>query len=281
MPALRWALYLATVNLKRELHFADYWFQSCSLTKCRQLAGLPDGRLNTARNCRIYDLKPTAKENVLWVTEELVRLRFTHLHYGLFLAREKKKKKHFVVDWAFWARSVNGDATATRRNRWGKTQVRCGWWSAVISERLWIPWYPSPISPQRVEERPERASWRLAPASASLPGHLVRWVCQMVGLRDGYVWGRRGVDGKNRYLGYSMCANLSLPPNAMLHYYTSGFGNRCLRHRLDLCGHELLFVSAASLMFYLHIMCICLLHIIAYHCSLTCCIGSASAYSFT
>lgn len=36
----------------------------------------------------------------------------------------------------------------------------------------------------------------------------------------------------------------------------------CVWHRLDLCGQELLFVSAASLMLYLHFACISLLHIV-------------------
>lgn len=58
-----------------------------------------------------------------------------------------------------------------------------------------------------------RASWRPAPASASLPGHLCgECVCQMVGLRAG--GGSEG-GGMNRYT--SMCAVVLLSP--MLHYW--------------------------------------------------------------
>lgn len=171
------------------------------------------------------------------------------------------------------------------RRRAGTVEERDRWGAAgdlLLFQRSFgyrEPWYPSPISSQREEERPERATRRLAPASASLPGHLVRWVCQMVGLRDGYVW---GVGGKNRYTGYSMCANVLLPPNAMLHCYSSGFANRCLGHRLDLCGHELLFVSAWSLTVYLQRLCayVCV-NVIAYHFSFTCCIGASSDHSYT
>lgn len=87
--------------------------------------------------------------------------------------------------------------TVEGRDRWG---AACGLLLLQKGSGYRHPVIHQPFVHKEEEARPERASWRLAPAPESLPGHLVRWVCQMVvGLRGWCGWGRRGVDGKNRY----------------------------------------------------------------------------------
>lgn len=64
------------------------------------------------------------------------------------------------------------------------------------------------------------------------------------------------MDGMNRYKQHVRCFIAVAKRDAALSLL------RVIIHRLDLCGHELLFVSAATLIFFFFFMCISLLHFI-------------------
>lgn len=127
-----------------------------------------------------------------------------------------------------------------------------------------------------------RASWRPAPASASLPGHLCgECVCQMVGLRAG---GGFGGGGMNRYT--SMCAVVLLSP--MLHYWLlfRRGGVMSVWHRLDLffawTPSSLCVCCCCNFHFYFSKMCkSCAHHCcgVFFHCSFTCCVALFFLYS--
>lgn len=77
----------------------------------------------------------------------------------------------------------------------------------------------------------------------------------------------------NRYIQHVRSLITVTKRDAALGYYS-------VWHRLDLCGHELLFVSAATLIFDFFLKFAYHVHIfVVFHCSLTCCVGSYCAYS--